>query len=83
MNGDVKKILTAVKEGRLSVDEALLEIKEEPFVDIGFAKVDLHRRVRQGTAEVIYGAGKTPEQIAAIARTMMQNGQQNTPPRCD
>ncbi len=77
MNGDVKKILTAVKEGRLSVDEALLEIKEEPFADIGFAKVDLHRRVRQGTAEVIYGAGKTPEQIAAIARTMMQNGQQN------
>lgn len=77
MNGDVKKILTAVKEGRLSVDEALLEIKEEPFADIGFAKVDLHRRVRQGAAEVIYGAGKTPEQIAAIARTMTQNGQQN------
>ena len=47
MNGDVKKILTAVKEGRLSVDEALLEIKEEPFADIGFAKVDLHRRVRR------------------------------------
>ena len=75
MNGDVKKILTAVKEGRLSVDEALLEIKEEPFADIGFAKVDHHRELRQGVAEVIYGQGKTPERIAAIAGSLMRGGE--------
>lgn len=57
------------------MDEALLQIKKAPFEDIGYAKVDLHRSVRQGTAEVIYGAGKTPEQILGIVQTMQKNGQ--------
>ena len=46
------------------VDDALLQLKEAPFEDLGFAKIDHHRALRQGAAEVIYGAGKTPEQIA-------------------
>ena len=41
-----------------------LKLKEAPFEDLGYAKVDFHRSVRQGAAEVIYGAGKTTEQIA-------------------
>ena len=56
-----------VKSGELSVDDALLAIKKEPFEDIGYAKVDLHRGIRQGAAEVIYGAGKTPEQMVGLS----------------
>lgn len=75
MNSEIRKVLEAVKAGELSVEEAMLKIKMEPFADIGYAKVDLHRKVRQGAAEVIYGAGKTPEQIIGIADTMKKNGQ--------
>ncbi len=75
MNSDIRKLLESVKRGDVSVDEALLAIKKEPFEDIGFAKVDLHRNVRQGAAEVIYGAGKTAQQITGIVRSMRQNGQ--------
>lgn len=75
MNQEVKNILEAVQSGRMSVDDALLKIKEEPFEDIGYAKVDLHRKLRQGAAEVIYGAGKTPEQIIGILDVMKKNGQ--------
>ena len=60
---DTKKILEQFKNNEISLEEALLELKKEPFADIGYAKVDLHRKVRQGAAEVIYGEGKTPEQM--------------------
>ena len=59
----------------MSVDDALLQLKLEPFQDLGYAKVDHHRRVRQGVPEVIYGAGKTPEQIIGIVSAMKQAGQ--------
>ena len=76
MNSEVKQILKSVKDGSLSVDEALLKLKSEPFDDLGFAKVDLHRRTRQGFPEVIYGAGKTPEQIIRILRSLKNGGQE-------
>lgn len=72
---ETKKILDAVKEGTMSVEEALLKIKTEPFEDIGYAKVDLHRKARQGVAEVIYGAGKTTEQILGIISSMQKHKQ--------
>ena len=75
MNSDIRQLLEAVKNGETSVDDALLEIKKAPFEDIGYAKVDLHRKIRQGAAEVIYGAGKTPEQIAGIIDAMRKCGQ--------
>lgn len=75
MKTEIKTILEAVKSGEMSVDDALLAIKKEPFADIGYAKVDLHRSIRQGMPEVIYGAGKTAEQIIGIAEKMKQNGQ--------
>ena len=75
MNSDIRQLLEAVRSGETSVDDALLEIKKAPFEDIGYAKVDLHRKIRQGAAEVIYGAGKTPEQIAGIIDAMQKNGQ--------
>ncbi len=77
MNNEIRRVLEAVRSGEMSVEDALLRIREEPFEDIGFAKVDLHRKVRQGAAEVIYGAGKTPEQIIGIIDTMKKHGQGN------
>ena len=74
MDNDIKKTLEALRNGEISVDEALLTIKKQPFEDIGFAKVDLHRAIRQGAPEVIYGAGKTPEQIVKILDVMKDNG---------
>ncbi|MCQ2506889.1 MAG: nickel pincer cofactor biosynthesis protein LarB [Lachnospiraceae bacterium] len=76
MNSDVRHVLEEVKAGNISVDEALLSIKKQPFEDIGYAKVDLHRKIRQGAAEVIYGAGKTPEQMIGIISAMKENGQE-------
>ena len=74
---DARTLLEGVKAGTVSIDEALLELRKKPFEDIGFAKVDLHRRLRQGAAEVIYGQGKTPEQIIGILGAMKDNGQEN------
>lgn len=76
MTDDIRKILENVQNGSLSVDDALLSLKKEPFEDIGYAKVDMHRKIRQGAAEVIYGAGKTPEQIIGIVKTMQTAGQE-------
>ncbi|MCR4685781.1 MAG: nickel pincer cofactor biosynthesis protein LarB [Lachnospiraceae bacterium] len=76
MDTEVKKILKDVQNGDLSIDEAVLKLKMQPFEDIGFAKVDLHRGIRQGVPEVIYGAGKTTEQILSIVKTMRDNGQE-------
>ena len=59
----------------MSVEQALLQIRLAPFDDLGYAKLDLHRAVRQGAAEVIYGAGKTPDQIRDIAAALLQRGQ--------
>ena len=75
MSESIVDILNAVREKKLSVEEAVLKIKKEPFADIDFAKIDLHRGVRQGAVEVIFGAGKTPEQICGIIETMLANSQ--------
>ncbi|MDO5401694.1 MAG: nickel pincer cofactor biosynthesis protein LarB [Eubacteriales bacterium] len=72
----LKKLFEQVAAGSMTVDQAMLHYKMAPFEDLGFAKLDHHRAVRQGVAEVIYGAGKTPEQIAAIAQRLHQRGQQ-------
>ena len=72
---DTKKILEQYKNNEITLETALLEIKKQPFEDIGYAKVDFHRKIRQGAAEVIYGEGKTPEQIIGICDSMLKNGQ--------
>lgn len=74
MQTEAKAILEAVKSGEMSVDDALLRLKTEPYKDLGFAKVDLHREIRQGAAEVIYGEGKTPGQIISILDAMTESG---------
>ena len=76
MKSEVKHILEAVRDGDMSIDDALLKLKTKPYEDIGFAKTDLHRKVQQGIPEVIYGAGKTARQIIGIMDTMKENGQE-------
>lgn len=73
MNKDrLKAMLESVAAGEVSVDEALGRLEGMPYEDLGFARVDHHRPLRQGTPEIIFGAGKTPEQIAAIANRMLE-----------
>ena len=74
---DILQLLRQVADGSSTPEEALSRLKREPFADLGYAKVDLHRSVRQGAAEVIYGAGKTPEQIAGISGAMGARGCRN------
>lgn len=72
---ELKDMLLSYKEGNLSEEEVVLRLREAPYEDLGYAKLDLHRGIRQGAAEVIYGAGKTPEQIAGIANAAVNAGQ--------
>ena len=70
-------LLHRIRAGTLTPDEALLRLQTLPFEDLGFAKPDLHRGLRQGMTETIFGEGKTPEQIVAIALKMRENGLRN------
>src|SRR5580765_4840039 len=67
---EILKILQAVEAGKLAPARALERLKNLPFEDLGFAKVDHHRALRQGFSEVIMGQGKEPEEIAAIVRAL-------------
>ena len=69
------KLLENVKSGSVTVDDAVLQLKCEPFQDIGIAKIDHHRGLRKGIPEVIYGAGKTPEQIVRIVDAQISGGE--------
>lgn len=69
----LKKLLENVKSGEVGIDSALSELKKLPFEDLGFAKVDHHRKIRNGYPEVIYCQGKTGEQIKAIALRLMEH----------
>ncbi len=81
---ELRELLRDVEEGRLSSDQALQRIRVQPFQDTGgFAKVDLHRRLRCGFPEVIFGQGKTAEQIEAILRTLLEHDQGGLVTRVD
>ena len=69
---DIRELLGAVGTGKLSPETAMERLKHMPFEDIGFAKVDHHRALRQGFAEVVFGKGKTPKQVAEIVRAMVE-----------
>lgn len=69
---DLTFLLAAVKQGTLSVDEAMNRLSQIPFMDLGFAKVDTHRELRTGFPEVIFCPGKTAEQIRGIMEKMTE-----------
>jgi NCAIR mutase (PurE)-related protein len=68
----MKKLLNAVRAKKIGIAEAMDQLRGMPLDDLGFAKVDLHRAVRRGFPEVVYGAGKTLEQIVAIVTRLMR-----------
>ncbi len=70
---EIKLILDGYKNGSMSVDDALARLRTLPFEDLGFANIDHHRSLRQGYPEVVFGAGKTDEELAGILRVMLKN----------
>lgn len=80
MNMDKQQILAAlrrVRAGELSPEDAVAMLAQAPYEDIGYARIDHHRALRNGSGEVIFGAGKTAEQIAGIARRLIDAGGEN------
>ncbi|MCD8316841.1 MAG: nickel pincer cofactor biosynthesis protein LarB [Eggerthellaceae bacterium] len=71
---ELKKLFDAVANGSLSIDDAVKRCKIAPFVDLGYAKVDTHRNLRQGVPEVIFGEGKNALQIEGISRELLKSG---------
>ena len=71
---DLKHLLTAVQAGDLSIDEGLERLRKLPFEDAGIAMIDHHRALRQGVPEVVFGEGKTAEQICTIVQRMVAHG---------
>ncbi len=70
----LRNILRAVERGEMTADAATERLRTLSFEDLGFAKIDHHRSLRRGFPEVIFGPGKTPAQIAAIASRLSENG---------
>lgn len=69
---EIEKLLTGVKNGTRSIEEAMEELKSFPYTDLGFAKIDHHREMRTGYPEIVYCAGKTLDQICEIFRVMIK-----------
>lgn len=67
-------MLEAYKKGEIPPETVLAQWQKQPFEDLGYAKIDTHRGVRQGATEVIFGQGKTPEQILQISKRMVEGG---------
>jgi len=71
----LEDLLKKVKSGKITLDEAMAELKSLPFEDLGYARVDHHRSLRKGFPEVIWGEGKTPGQILSIMKQLKGKGQ--------
>lgn len=70
---ELEKILKGISTGTVSVDEAMEKLREFPYTDLGFARIDHHRELRTGYPEIVYCAGKTPEQVRAIFGAMTEH----------
>lgn len=69
---DIERLLEEVRAGKLPVARAVDRLRHMPYEDLGFAKIDHHRGLRQGFAEVVFGKGKTSQQVVAIVRAMLR-----------
>ena len=70
----IRKLFVEVRQGKVSPDDAVDRLRHLPFEDLGFAKVDHHRRLRVGMPEVVFGQGKTPDQLSAIFARLAKHG---------
>src|SRR3989338_11235490 len=73
MNERINNILNGLKSGRVSVARAAVVLAGLPYKDLGFAKIDCHRSLRRGFPEVIFGKGKTTDEIVKIAKKMVSH----------
>jgi NCAIR mutase (PurE)-related protein len=71
----LQALLGRVASGSLSAEEAAKELRDLPFADLGFARVDTHRELRQGVCEIVLGQGKTVEQVAGIVEQLLQGNE--------
>src|SRR5437868_13217710 len=71
LRDDLEDLLEGVRRGEIEPQEALQQLAQLPFRDLGFARADVHRELRQGAPEAVLGEGKTPAQVAEIARAML------------
>jgi NCAIR mutase (PurE)-related protein len=74
LRDDLQRLLAAVQSGEVGADQALEQVAALPYRDLGFARVDIHRELRQGAPEAVLAQGKTPEQVAAIVAAMLEGG---------
>ncbi len=74
LRDELKDLLAAVQRGEVGEDEALERLESLPYRDLGFARVDVHRELRQGAPEAVLGEGKAPEQVAEIVRALLEGG---------
>ena len=72
---ELESLMQSVALGSVSPDEAVIRLARPPVAELGYATLDMHRGVRQGVGEVVYGEGKTPEQICGILAAMRDAGQ--------
>jgi hypothetical protein len=79
----IETLLAEVKDGRLTIEEAVQRLRHLPFEDVGFAKIDHHRHLRCGFPEVIYCPGKTEKQVAAIFEKLAKTGHNVIATRAD
>lgn len=79
----LKELMDAVASGSVNPDDAVERLRALPFEDLGFARIDHHRSLRKGFPEVIFGAGKTPEQVVAIVERMKAHGSNVLVTRCN
>ncbi len=79
----LKNLLAQVKDGSVAIDDAIGRLRHMPFEDLGFAKVDHHRALRQGMPEVIFGQGKSPEHVRAIAEKLLERSSNLLATRCE
>jgi hypothetical protein len=71
---EIRRLIDDLRSGACSPDDAVAKLRRLPFAELGFAKVDHHRALRQGLPEAVYGPGKTPSQCAAIVAEMLAAG---------
>jgi NCAIR mutase (PurE)-related protein len=69
----LRELLEQVRAGAIDIDAAMDRMRHLPFEDLGFAKVDHHRALRHGMPEVVFGQGKTPDQVSAIVASLLKN----------
>ncbi len=72
---EMRELLEAVAQGTVSAADAAVKLETAPVADLGYARVDNQRGIRRGVSEVVYGAGKTPDQIAGIVTSMLDAGE--------